>query len=317
MEYFFKTLNLKLFDGEGAGAAGADAGGAVAGGDQGAPEAPVNPKRLKRNPLADVKYGIQEESAPGDASTQSNGTEPAAASDPDEEWKSIREKYKDQYGRDVQNAIQDRFKNSRNSDAALDKLQPALDALIKMRGLKEGDYDALVNNILDDDSLYEDEAMERGVSIDTMRQIKQLERDNEQMRQREQQSFEQQQFAAHIQLLATQGERLKEIYPNFDLRTELQNPTFARLTQPGSGIDVQTAFEVVHHGEIQAATNEAIAQQTRQQLANSIASKARRPVEAGAKSQAAVDIRPDPKAWSKADRAEVRRRVAAGEKIIL
>ena len=215
-------LNLKLFDGDGA-AAGAGAAGATGEGTVvNAPDdgAPVNPKRLKSNPLADVRYGVQPEDMPkSDASAQQ-----AQAQEPsiDEEWKQLREgKFKEQYGRDVQDAIQKRFKNQKANDELMGKVQPALDALIKMRGLKEGDYDALVSNIMDDDSLYEDEAMQRGVSVETLKEIKKLEADNERYRQQQQQSMEQQMFSQHLNMLGQQAEQLRQIYPGFDLNKEL------------------------------------------------------------------------------------------------
>lgn len=300
-------LKLHLFDGDGAAAAAGDGGAGV--GDSGvdaAPDAIVNPKRQKANPLANVQYGTGADSQ-GDASAQQPDTQP------DDDWASVKEKYKDQYGKDVQAAIQQRFKNQADNQQQLDKLKPMLEALMKTRGIQDGSIDSLIASVMDDDSLYEEEAMQRGVSIDVLKQIKSLEADNERYRQQEQMSVEQQMFNQHIQRLAQQGEQLKAIYPGFDLRAELQNPAFARLTSPSSGVDVKTAYEVVHHDELQNATMQAAVQVSQRKVANAVRSGKNRPVEGGARSSAAIDIRNDPTRLSKADREEIRRRVAMGD----
>lgn len=107
------------------------------------------------------------------------------------------------------------------------------------------------------------------------------------------------------------------MYPGFDLRTELANPTFARLTSPAVGVDVKTAYEVVHHNEIAPAAMQYAVQRSQEKMANAIRSGVNRPNEAGVHANPAIDVRDDPSKWSKADREEVRRRVRAGERIEL
>lgn len=302
-------LNLHLFEGDGAAAAaGGDGAEGTTGVNEQLPDAPVNPRRQKANPLAGVQYGTQAKDGQGDASAQTS-----TQTSPDDDWKSVKEKYKDQYGKDIQAAIQQRFKNQADNQQQLDKLKPMLDALMKTRGIKDGSIDSLIASVMDDDSLYEEEAMERGVSVDVLKQIKQLEQDNERMRAQEQQSAEQQMFQQHLQNLSVQAEQLKSIYPGFDLRTELQNPNFARLTSPQMGVDVKTAYEVVHHNELQNGMMQAAVEVSQRKVANAVRSGKSRPVEGGARSSAAIDIRNDPTRLSKADREEIRRRVAMGD----
>ena len=61
-----------------------------------------------------------------------------------------------------------------------------------------------------------------------------------------------------------QGEKLKATFPGFDLRAELQNPTFQRLTSPEVGIDVETAYWTIHRNELQTAAMQVAAQKTSQ-----------------------------------------------------
>ena len=116
----------------------------------------------------------------------------------------------------------------------------------------------------------------------------------------------------------TQGQQVKSIYPSFDLQQELDtNPAFLRLTSPEVGVDVRTAYEITHKDEIMAGSMQYAVQRTQQQMAQAVQAQGRRPMENGMVSTPPTDVKPDPSKWTKADRAEVRRRVAAGEKIVL
>ena len=83
-----------------------------------------------------------------------------------------------------------------------------------------------------------------------------------------------------------QGEALKATFPNFDLRQELKNPAFARMTSPNVGISVADAYYAVHRNEIQTAAMQVTAQKTAEKLSNAIRSGSRRPAENGTGSQA-------------------------------
>ena len=79
---------------------------------------------------------------------------------------------------------------------------------------------------------------------------------------------------------------MKKVFPNFDLRTELSNPAFARMTSPNVGISVEDAYYAVHRNEIQTAAMQVTAQKTAEKISNAIQSGSRRPDESGASSQA-------------------------------
>ena len=93
--YFIPMLNLQLFAEGGAGA-GAGDGGTAEG--QGVTEAAALPqtKGEKSNPLAGVKYGIQEESAPAAEVQEEPQTQPEPADLEAEFEDLIKGKYKAQ-----------------------------------------------------------------------------------------------------------------------------------------------------------------------------------------------------------------------------
>ena len=160
-----------------------------------------------------------------------------------------------EYNKQMQSMMSKRLKSAKDAEENLAKLTPALEMLAKKYNLDSSklDYEALTNAIEDDDSYYEDKALELGTSTDVAKRLEKLERESARAQQIQQQSDEQARIQQHLDNLARQGEALKKTFPKFDLKTELQNPIFARMTSPGGGISVEDAYYAVHRKEIQAA----------------------------------------------------------------
>ena len=131
--------------------------------------------------------------------------------------------------------------------------------------------------------------------------------------------LEQQKFQNQMLKLDQQANALKAVVPNFDLRTEMQNPVFARLTSPSVGMSVEDAFYAVHRKEMQAQSMQVAAQQAQQMISNAIQSGSHRPDETGTASQAPsvskFDYRKATPAQRKALKDEIRRAGAEGRKL--
>lgn len=252
---------------------------------------------------------------------QGNGAaaQAGSAKTPEQEFDElIKGKYAKQYQQRIQNTISERFKNQADNKAELDALKPMLDALAKQNGIKAGDWKALSEKILDDDSLYEEEAEEKGMTIEGLKTFKRMENQYEEMRQREQESQEQMMIRNHLQNLANQGEELKKIFPNFDLMTELNNPQFRRMTAPDGGCTVEQAYYALHYREIAPQAMAAGVQKAQRQIAQSIQANAARPVEGAIQgSTAAAEVHVSPRQMTRAQREELKMRWRRGEDIRL
>lgn len=314
-------FDLQLFAEGGAGAAGGDGGAAAGAGDATGvtvPDAGVR-KQRRANPLANVRYGVQQESAQdgGVATVDGAASNVDQAKDKKNFDDLIKGEYKADFDARVQEIIRRRFGQNNELEEKLNALNPLLEGLGKLHNVDPTDIQQLTNLVLDDDSLYEDEAMERGMSVEALKAVKQMERENETLRQREQQSIAETRMREHFDKLAKQADAAKEFYPGLDLMAEMQNPTFARLTAPGVGVDVRTAYEVVHRDQLRGAEMQYAAQKSAERMANAVRANGMRPVENGMNSQqTASPVKTDPRTLTKADRAEIRRRVANGEKIV-
>lgn len=307
-------LNLKLFDGgDGAGGTGGSAmdAGKTSGSDAGDKRA---------NPLANVVYGKQsavaatETGAPDAAEKKTSETEDAAPKNKQEAFeKLIREEYKDQFAARTQAIIDRRFKEAKQMEAQLGEIRPVLDMLAQKYGVESGDLKKLVSAIEEDDSYYEDEALQKGLSVQQLKELKRMERENEALRRSVQEKERREEAQRVYADWMRQADELKAIYPSLDLRTECQNEQFVELLR--NHIDVRTAYEVVHRDEIVGGAMQYAVQQATQKVVNGIKAKGSRPAENGVSPGSAAVVKSDVNALTKKDRDEIERRVMRGERI--
>ena len=304
---FPMILNLQLFaEGTGGGDGGTGAEGA-----KGATATAAMSQKGVKNPLADVKYGIQEE-----ASTESPAPEvkQTATEDRNARFEAlIKGEFKDLYDAKMQDTIQKRLKGQKETVDKYNALTPTLEMLAKKYGVDANNIEALNKAIEEDDSYYEEEALEKNMSVQQLKEIKKMERENaelkRQMNEQERRENANRLYSKWMQ----ESEATKAVYPTFNLEAEMQNPRFLDLLR--NNVDVRTAYEVIHKDEIIPAAMQFAAKTVEQKLTNKIIANGARPVENGNSSQSASVTKRDVSSLTKADLAEVERRVARGERI--
>ena len=308
---YFRKLNLQLFaDGAGGGEGGTGAVGATG---ETATAAVSQRTGAKNNPLANVVYGKQatptaEETTPA-AEVQTPTTEDRAAKFEE----LIKGEYKDLYDARMQDTIQKRLKASKDTVERYEALAPTLEILAKKYGVDATDAKALSKAIEEDDSYWEEEALEMGISVEQLKEKRKMERENADLKkQLEEQNRRDNANKVYSQWME-QAEKAKAVYPSFDFKTEMQNPQFVNLLR--SNIDVRTAYEVIHKDDIIHGAMQFTAKQVEQKLTNKVIANGARPAENGNSSQGATVVKSDVSQLSKADRAEIIRRVQRGEKI--
>ena len=300
-KYF--NLMLQLFADGGDGGTGAE-------GTTGVTEtAAVSQTRKATNPLANVKYGKQEEAAPPPEEPKQTATPDRNA----EFEKLIKGEYKDLYDARMQNAIRGRLKATEDTVNRFNALTPTLELLAEKYGVDANDVEALNKAIEEDESFFQDEALEKGMTVQQLKEFRKMQRENADLKR--QMSDQQTKERANM-LYASwvdQGEKTKTVYPSFDLKAEMENPRFVDLLR--NNIDVRTAYEVLHKDEIIPAAMQFTAKTVEQKLTNKIIAGGQRPTENGMNSQGAAVVKSDVSQLSKADRQEIIRRVQRGEKI--
>ena len=324
------NINLHLF-GDGAGAGAAPAAGTGEGG-----EAAVTPGTLDDGTVVDNRLAARMEEqarkrrdrgeAPAKAPQQAKvqlteeaktAEEPEQNTEPslEDEWNEAKKgKFKELIGRDIQNAIQDRFKNQKDASKALQDMQPMLVALMKKSGAES--VEELQQMILDDDSLYEEEAEKLGMTVEGYRNFKEMEDENKRLKAQEEMTMEQQMIREHLQKLAVQAENLKKIYPDFDLHKEMENEKFRRMTAPNSGLSLEDAFFAIHHRELEPQAMQYGFQRAQQQMSQTLQANRARPVEGAMKGGKPADVAIDPRSMTREERQRLIERSRRGEKIV-
>lgn len=266
--------------------------------------------------------GSTAEVSVGDGVATQTEEQPVAQVNEVDEWDTlIKGKYKEQFGKAVSDAVNKRFKNQEDKQRQIDAIDPIIRAVaqrydVKADALGNIPINVLSEKVLNDNSMYEQEAYERGMSVEDLKQLKSLERENAQLRRATQVTEEQREWDA----LVAQGEELKQTYPAFNLDNEMLNPQFGKLlaTFQRSGFPdaVKIAYETVHRDEIMGGAMQYAVEKTQQKISNSIQSGMSRPQENGTNQTAAgAPTALDPSKLTKAQIEDIKRRAARGERI--
>lgn len=231
----------------------------------------------------------------------------------------IKGKYKKDFDTQVQKILSSRFKNQKDHQAILDRMRPAMDLMAQRYGLvpdeKKGlDYEALYQKLVDDNSMYEEEAFKRGMKVEDLKRMKQLEIENARLQRSASDAAKEAENRKAYDSLVHAGEELKAVYPDFDLHAEMQNPAFGRLV--AVGVPLRTVYEVVHKDEILSGGMQYAVKKTQEKISKSIQSGLARPAENGSSSQASAEIGSlDPSKLTRKDFAQIKARAERGERI--
>ena len=301
-------LDLQLFA-EGAGGGDGGTGAEGASGETAVAAVPQR-KGAKANPLANVVYGKQEAAEEATPTAKVESVEPE---DRNAKYEAFIKEHKDLDDARIQNIVQKRLKSSKETVEKYEALAPTLEALAKKYGVDATDIEALNRAIEEDDSYYEEEALEKGITVQQLKEIRKVERENADLKKQMEEQNRKENANKLYSKWMQESDETKKIYPSFDLQAEMQNPRFTDLLR--SNIDLRTAYEVLHKDEIIPAAMQFTAKTVEQKLTNKMIANGARPVENGNSSQGATVTKSDVSQLSKEDRAEIIRRVARGEKI--
>ena len=264
----------------------------------------------------EVVYGIQqdddsayEEPEVMTADDQSTQADTSSA----EDYNSFRSKYKAEIGKEIQDAVARRFKNQEDVSGKLQALQDALGPVYAKYGLKHGDVERLVKALSEDDSLIDEIAEQHGMTNEGYRMYEKMTRENNRLRENERRAQASAKAKADYEGWVSQAEELKNLYPNFDLTAEVQNPDF--IADLKAGKSVRKAYEAAHLEEILSGAVQATAANVRKAVTDSIAARGMRPAENGSKSRPGVVVKDDVNSLTDKDIDQILRQVKAGKKI--
>lgn len=275
----------------------------------------------------------------GDAGQQNAGVQSAGQAgavadagqqqlDPDKAFEQlINGQYKDQFGKRVEDMFRQRMKGvnrqlqqHEEAQKRFDAAQPIFDILAERYGVDATDMKGLVKAAQEDASFYQQEAMERGMDVKDLMNLRKIQRDNaalqrqvSQFQQNERDRAARQQAYEQAQKWQNDATALQQIYPSFDLDKELQDESFKRMLQ--SGVPMKAAYTALHADEIMQGAMQFAAQRTEQRVTDSIIAGASRPTENGAGAQGAASPKIDPGKLSDAEIKKINEDVRRGKKV--
>lgn len=247
-------------------------------------------KLITSTPEADTALAL-----PADAQAETTPADTTQASGADgrkEQFdRLIRGEYKAAFDERVQKIIDRRFRENRSLKEQAARTQPLLDFLKQTYGET------------DDEGLYRKVARAhetRPTGPDPAGQARTLLRD---------------QGAREImQKWQRQTAEAQKLHPGLDLNREAGNSRFAALL--AAGVDVRTAYEVVHAEALMQNAMRYAAERTRERTLNDIRARGLRPEENGADGRGATRVTPPRvRDMTRAQRDEIERRAARGEKV--
>ena len=330
MFQLFENLLIHAEGGDGAGAApAAPAGEATGVNTPDAGEKKARPSKAERRAALEARLQAEQQAA---TNTQPKAEAQQAEKTP---WEEIKKQYKVEYGKDVQTAIQGRFKNQADNATELstakaelakrDKLlaqlaesqygiKPGADGSIDFTALEEAAKKSRAEEYATEHGISEEYAAQRIQMEDELadkdRRLREFEA-AEQARKEDQERY--QQFQKHRQ----QAEAFRQKVPNFDLVTEMEStPLFAHLLS--CGVPVENAYYAAHHEELMAAGQQAAAMQAQRSLSAKIQAGQSIPAEGGlGRSPAASPQRITVQNLTREQRKELNKRALRGEEIYL
>lgn len=206
--------------------------------------------------------------------------------------------------------FQDRF-NKRHGDykdlkSRLKSTNGIMGILAEKYGLESSDIDGIGKALQNDNSLYEEAAMEAGMTVDQYREFKMLTAENKRLHAEQEAAERNQKIEQQMKIWDEQANNLKNLFPDFDLHKELENPVFAKALS--GGLNIESAFYAVHGAEITSGAMQYTAQAVKQATVNDMVSRKNFPSEGALSGNAAAKVAKDISSMSKKEIMEMAER---------
>lgn len=261
--------------------------------------------------------GGAEAAAPAEAIAPAADAQPQTTNDaPDknaEFEKLIKGEYRQQFEQRIKDNLKRRFKESSTLKEKAMQTDEIINMLKVKYGINEDNMAKIADAIKSDDSLLRAEATQKGIEPDTLKRMRELEFENQNMKNQIARGLEERRLNETVGAWIKDAKELSKTYPDFDLGKESQNSAFAKMLR--AGVDLKSAYYATHHEEIVKNMVKKASQETSRKVTDSIRSRGLRPNENGMSGQSTAIIKTDVSKLTPAQRAEIARRVSQGEEI--
>ena len=297
-------------------------GASAAGSPSQSADAASSPKGGALGNEADSDLDAEEQGDEAPADEKGEDEKKADTRTPEERKKAFNEMLSGEYREETEELMQRAMERAADLLESSPAVKDLMSALHEAYGVDPDDLPALTeavrNGRVKDTAYYEKLAMEKGVSVETARQMDKLESENKRLSAAEQFAEEQRKAAqrqAEIEQIHAQWDReaqqLKSQYPSFDLQEVLANPEIGKLMR--LGVSMPNAYRSVYFDQIMAEQMGRTAKQVEHGVEERIRQRGTRPGENGTRPGGAVQAKIDVAHMSRREAEEYEKRAARGE----
>ena len=161
-------------------------------------------------------------------------------------YEEIRKLYGGDIDKEIRNAVEKRLKREKGSSDKLKKLQPLIDRTAKKYGKDAKDLDALMDAFNADKSYYDELAMKNGTTPEIEEQLELSAREARSAREALAEREEQDRIREQTEKIARQVDEVKQFFPDFDLKTEMESSEQFRKLASNPYISLLDAYKATH-----------------------------------------------------------------------
>ena len=142
--------------------------------------------------------------------------------------------------------MEKRLKREKGSSDKLKKLQPLIDRTAKKYGKDYKDLDAVMDAFNADKSYYDELAMKNGTTPEIEEQLELSAREARSAREALAEREEQDRIREQTEKIARQVDEVKQFFPDFDLKTEMESSEQFRKLASNPYISLLDAYKATH-----------------------------------------------------------------------
>lgn len=161
-------------------------------------------------------------------------------------YEEIRKLYGGDIDKEIRNAVEKRLKREKGSSDKLKKLQPLIDRTAKKYGKDSKDLDAVMDAFNADKSYYDELAMKNGTTPEIEEQLELSAREARSAREALAEREEQDRIREQTEKIARQVDEVKQFFPDFDLKTEMESSEQFRKLASNPYISLLDAYKATH-----------------------------------------------------------------------
>ena len=161
-------------------------------------------------------------------------------------YEEIRKLYGGDIDKEIRNAVEKRLKREKGSSDKLKKLQPLIDRTAKKYGKDSKDLDAVMDAFNADKSYYDELAMKNGTTPEIEEQLELSAREARSAREALAEREEQDRIREQTEKIARQVDEVKQLFPDFDLKTEMESSEQFRKLASNPYISLLDAYKATH-----------------------------------------------------------------------